>query len=200
MSARLAPVTLAGEHVRLEPLAPAHADALWAVAQDPELWTLSTTVVRSRGDFDRYLAAAHAEQDAGRALAFATCSRSTGRPVGSTRLGNYAPEHGRIEIGWTWVGQPWQRTAVNTEAKRLMLAHAFETLGVRRVELKTDALNARSRAAIARLGATEEGVLRHHMVTSEGRVRDSVFFSILAGEWPAVRDRLDARLARPHGA
>ena len=103
--------------------------------------------------------------------------------------------HRRIEIGWTWIAAPWQRTAVNTEAKLLMLTHAFETLELRRVELKTDVLNARSRAAILRLGATEEGVFRQHVVTWNGRVRDSVWFSILGGEWPAVRERLTATLA-----
>jgi RimJ/RimL family protein N-acetyltransferase len=114
--------------------------------------------------------------------------------VGSTRLANVEPAHRRAEIGWTWVAAPWQRTAVNTEAKLLLLGHAFDAMGCQRVELKTDALNARSRAAIARLGAVEEGTLRHHMITESGRVRDTVYFSILAGEWPAVRAGLEARL------
>lgn len=191
----LAPTVLDGRHVRLEPLADAHADALWAVAQDPRLWEWTLSVVRTRADFDAYFASARAEHDAGQALAFATCSRSTGEVVGSTRFGNHVPAHGRVEIGWTWIGVSWQRTAVNTEAKRLMLGHAFDTLGLRRVEFKTDARNARSRSAIARLGATEEGTLRQHAVTAGGRVRDTVYFSLLAHEWPAVRDRLDARLA-----
>lgn len=194
-SAPLRPVALTGAHVRLEPLVPAHADALWEVARDPALWTLSTPPVRSRADFDAYLAQAWRDTEHGSTLTFATCSRSTGAVVGSTRFAAYAPEHARVEIGWTWIARGWQRTAVNTEAKLLMLAHAFETLGVERVELKTDALNARSRAAITRLGATEEGTLRHHMRTSDGRRRDTVYFSILAAEWPSVRAGLEARLA-----
>jgi RimJ/RimL family protein N-acetyltransferase len=103
----------------------------------------------------------------------------------------------RVEIGWTWLGRPWQRTGLNVEAKCLMLRHAFETLGLNRVELKTDALNAASRRAILGIGATEEGVLRRHMMTSRGRVRDTVLFSIVADDWPSVRARLEARLARP---
>jgi len=190
------PVTLAGEHVRLEPLAPHHADALWEVASDPALWTFTPTPIRSRDDFEVYLRTALAETDVGSTLAFATCSRSTGAVVGSTRFANYVPEHARVEIGWTWIARDWQRTAVNTEAKRLMLSHAFETLGVHRVELKTDARNLRSRAAIARLGAVEEGILRGHMRLPDGTRRDTVYFSILAPEWTAVRDDLDARLRR----
>ena len=196
MTARpLTPVTLEGTHVRLEPLAELHVDALCAVGLDPALWELSLSHVATRDDMRRYVADALAEQARGAALPFAHVERATGRVVGSTRLGNYAPEHRRVEIGWTWVAAPWQRTAVNTEAKRLMLAHAFEVLGAHRVEFKTDALNHRSRAAVRRLGATEEGTLRGHMVTDRGRVRDSVYYSILADEWPAVRARLDARLA-----
>jgi hypothetical protein len=120
-------------------------------------------------------------------MPFVHVEQAGGRVVGSTRYGNYAPEHARVEIGWTWIAGPWQRTAVNTEAKRLMFAHAFEVLGAGRVELKADALNERSRAAMHRLGAVEEGVLRRHMATASGRVRDTVYFSVLADEWPAVR-------------
>ena len=116
--------------------------------------------------------------------------------VGSTRFGNYVAAHRRVEIGWTFVAPPWQRTAVNTEAKLLMMAHAFDTLGLTRVEWKTDALNTRSRAAILRLGATEEGTLRSHMVVRDGRLRDTVYFSVTAPEWPAVRDRLTTRLTQ----
>jgi RimJ/RimL family protein N-acetyltransferase len=141
-----------------------------------------------------YVAEALDEQARGASLPFATVVRATGAVVGSTRFGNLAPAHRRAEIGWTWLAAPWQRTAANTEAKLLQLGHAFEAWGCERVEFKTDALNERSRAALARLGAVEEGTLRHHLVTERGRLRDSVYYSVLAAEWPAVRDRLRARL------
>ncbi|HEX5580113.1 MAG TPA: GNAT family protein [Gemmatimonadaceae bacterium] len=190
----LAAVTLTGRHVRLVPLGEEHLPALCAVGLDPELWRLTVSRVASEADMGRYVAEALAARDRGTALPFVTTLADDGRVVGSTRLANYAPTHRRVEIGWTWIARPWQRSAVNTEAKLLMLAHAFDTLGCERVELKTDALNERSRAAILRLGATEEGTLRRHTVTEGGRVRDTVYFSILADEWPAVRERLQARL------
>ncbi len=189
----LAPVTLVGRHVRLEPLMRNHAAALWAVAQDHALWQWTLSDIASRADLDAYIETALDAQAAGTALPFVIVAAGT--IAGSTRFGNAAPEHGRIEVGWTFVGAPWQRTAVNTEAKRLLLGHAFEALGARRVEFKTDARNAASRAAIARLGAVEEGTLRQHAVRAAGDARDTVYFSILADEWPAVRARLDARLA-----
>ena len=192
----LEPVTLAGAHVRLVPLSLDHLPALCDVGLDPELWRISTSHVATPDDLRRYVAQALEWQAAGTALPFATTLAGDGTVVGSTRLANYAPRDRRVEIGWTWIGRPWQRTAVNTEAKLLLLAHAFETLGCIRVELKTDALNARSRAAILGIGATEEGILRHHMITDSGRLRDSVYFSILDDEWPAVREQLRERLAR----
>lgn len=188
----LSPVTLQGQHVRLEPLTRDHAEALWAVAQDRRLWLWTLSDVASRADLDAYIETALAAQAAGTALPFVIVAGDD--VAGSTRVGNAAPEHGRLEVGWTWVGKPWQRTAVNTEAKRLLLGHAFETLGARRVELKTDARNVASRAAIARLGAVEEGTLRQHARRQHGDVRDTVYFSILTDEWPTVRERLDARL------
>lgn len=193
----LAPVTLTGPTVRLEPLASAHADALWAVARDHALWRWTLSDIHSRADLDAYLQTALDAQVAGTALPFViVASGSCGEAVaGCTRLGNASAEHERIEIGWTWIGKPWQRTAVNTEAKLLLLRHAVETLGARRVELKTDTRNAASRTAIARLGAVEEGTLRQHMVRQTGDIRDTVYFSILADEWPAVEARLTARLA-----
>ncbi|HEY0970745.1 MAG TPA: GNAT family protein [Gemmatimonadales bacterium] len=190
----LASVTLAGRHVRLVPLVEEHVPALCAIGLDPELWRLTVSRVASEADMRRYVAAALVARDRGSALPFVTTLAEDGRVVGSTRFGNYEPAHRRVEIGWTWIAQPWQRSAVNTEAKLLMLAHAFHSLGCERVELKTDALNARSRAAILRLGATEEGTLRRHTISDSGRVRDTVYFSILADEWPAVRARLEARL------
>lgn len=190
------PVVLAGAHVRLEPLTLGHADALAEVALDPELWRWATSPIRTRADLDRYLGAALEAQATGAALPFATVDVASGRVVGSTRLGNAVPEHRRVEIGWTWIAQPWQRTALNTEAKLLMLRHAFGPLGCLRVEWKTDALNARSRAAILRLGATVEGTLRSHMVTASGSVRDTVYFSVVADEWPDVEAGLAERLDR----
>lgn len=181
--------------MRLEPLTLVHVDALCAVGLDPALWRLAIAHVATPDDMRRYVAAALAERDAGTALPYAQVERATGRVVGSTRLANWSRRDRRIEIGWTWLAAPWQRTAVNTEAKLLLLAHAFDALGCGRVELKTDALNLRSRAAIRRLGAVEEGTLRGHMITDGGRVRDTVYFGILAEEWPAVRAGLEARLA-----
>jgi len=193
------PVTLEGQHVRLEPLTMAHQAALWEIAKDHELWRWTATDIRQPPDLTTYMEHALAEQAAGRALPFVTIAREAGRPVGSTRFGNLEPLNRRAEIGWTWLGAAWQRTAVNTEAKLLMLTHAFETWGCIRVELKTDALNQASRAAIARLGAKEEGIMRKHMVTQTGRVRDTVYYSILDDEWPALKARLEARLRKSKG-
>jgi RimJ/RimL family protein N-acetyltransferase len=189
------PVTLEGEHVRLEPLTMAHHAALWEIAKDHELWRWTATNIRAPEDLTRYMETALAEQAAGRALPFATIARAAGA-VGSTRFGNIEPLNRRCEIGWTWLGSAWQRTAANTEAKLLMLTHAFETWHCIRVEFKTDALNQASRAAIARLGAKEEGTFRRHMVTQTGRVRDTVYYSILDEEWPSIKARLEARLRR----
>jgi RimJ/RimL family protein N-acetyltransferase len=188
------PVTLEGVHVRLEPLGLGHIEPLAEIGCDPDLWRWTTQVVRSPQEMDDYVRGALAEQAAGRALPFATVHRSSGRVVGSTRFGAIEPVHRKVEIGWTWIGKAWQRTAVNTEAKYLMLRHAFDDWRVVRVELKTDRLNKRSRAAILRIGATEEGVLRSHLVTATGRVRDTVYFSIIAEEWPAVREALEMKL------
>lgn len=189
------PVVLEGQAVRLEPLSLEHLPALCEVGLDEELWRWIPTPVRSTEDMRRYVESALADRGRGTALPFATVERGSGRVVGSTRFANLERAHRRVEIGWTWIGRPWQRSAVNTEAKYLMLRHAFEAMGMNRVELKTDALNARSRAAILRLGAREEGTLRRHMVTADGRVRDTVYFSIIDAEWPAVRAALERRMA-----
>lgn len=185
---------LEGRFVVLEPLDEGHIPGLVEAGRDPALWRWTTQQADSPEAMALYVAAALLEREEGRSIPFAQVERATGRVAGSTRLGNLSPEHRRVEIGWTWLGRPWQRTALNTEAKRLLLAHAFEVLDCIRVELKTDALNEVSRAAILRLGAVEEGTLRRHMITGTGRVRDTVYFSILREEWPGVRDRLDARL------
>jgi RimJ/RimL family protein N-acetyltransferase len=191
------PVTLQGHTVRLEPLKMEHFDALWSVGQDPELWAWTPYQINTGEKMRTYLRAALDGQELGVALPFVTIEQATDQVVGSTRFGNIdAPNH-RVEIGWTWIGRQWQRTPVNTEAKFLMLQHAFEVWHCIRVEFKTDALNTRSRAAIARLGAKEEGTLRHHMITESGRLRDSVYFSIIDDEWPEVKARLQELLANP---
>ena len=184
------PVILEGEHVRLEPAVPGHLDAMWAVAQDPDIWRYIPIAVTTRDDLAFWVEYLNSV-----GVPFATVLRSTGDVIGGTAF--LAPDSGnrRVEIGATWVTPSRQRSAANTEAKLLQLTHAFEVLGCARVELKTDARNRRSRAAIARIGATEEGTLRKHMLMPDGVWRDSVYFSILDTEWPAVRARLERRLA-----
>jgi N-acetyltransferase len=194
-TAAFEPLTLEGRVVRLEPLTLAHVDGLSAVGLDPELWAWTSVAMRTREEMQTYVEEAIAEQAAGMSLPFATVERATGTIVGTTRFANISRANRRAEIGWTFVAKPWQRTPVNTEAKLLMLRYAFEACGCLRVELKTDRLNEKSRAAIARLGALEEGIFRQHMITATGRRRDTVYFSIIDAEWPAVRDRLEARLA-----
>ena len=193
----LTPLALEGRTVRLEPLGAHHLDGLCAAGLDPSLWRLTVSRVATRADMQRYLEDALADQRAGTALPFATIARSTGEVIGSTRFGSAVPEHRRVEIGWTWLSPKWQRTAANTEAKYLMLRHAFEVWRCNRVEFKTSALNERSRAAIRRIGATEEGIFRRHMVNEDGSLRDSVYFSLIAEEWPEARQRLEAMLAAP---
>ena len=188
------PVILEGRHVRLEPLALKHAAGLAAVGLDEDLWKWIPTPVRSAEELNAYVQTALNEQAKGSALPFVLIETSTGCIIGSTRYGNIDRDHYRVEIGWTWVARQWQRTAINTEAKYLLLRHAFERLKCIRVELKTDSLNERSRAAILRIGAREEGTFRNHMITASGRIRHTVYFSILDGEWPEVKARLEAKL------
>ena len=190
------PVTLEGHTVRLEPLAHTHHAALCAIGLDPELWELIPYRVTTPDEMAAYIQTALDAQKAGTALPFATVHAPSGQVIGSTRFMNIDVPNRRVEIGATWIGAPWRRTAVNTEAKYLMLRYAFETLGCIRVELKTDALNQRSRNAIRRIGAQEEGILRQHMVTWSGRLRDSVYFSILDSEWPRVKQDLERMLSR----
>jgi N-acetyltransferase len=186
--------TLEGARIRLEPLTEAHQPALCVVGLDPELWRWTPKAVHTAADLAAYIAVALAERQAGRALPFAIIEKATGQAIGSTRYMAIEPAHRRVEIGSTWLGRSWQRAGANTEAKYLLLQHAFETLGCIRVELKTDALNERSRAAIRRIGAREEGTLRSHMITASGRIRDTVYYSILDAEWPAVKKALESRL------
>jgi RimJ/RimL family protein N-acetyltransferase len=192
---RAEPVTLTGSVVRLEPLGLEHLDALAEVGLDPVLWRWIPFPVRTREQLQRYIEDALRDREAGRAMPFVTIERATDRPIGSTRYGNIDLTNRRVEIGWTWVAPPWQRSAVNTEAKLLMLQHAFERLGCIRVEFKTDSLNTQSRNALLGIGAVEEGILRNHMVTETDRLRHSVYFSITDDEWPAVKAGLERRLA-----
>lgn len=192
-------IVLEGAHVRLEPLAPAqHAVGLAAAINDGELWKIPVTVVPHPDQLGTFFDAAEAAFHQQRELAFATIDKHSDSIAGSTRFRCIERAHRRVEIGFTFLGSSRQRTHINTEAKYLMLEHAFERWGCNRVELLTDVLNTRSRAAIARIGATQEGVLRSHMVMRDGRIRDSVVFSIVAAEWPAVKATLADKL-RAHG-
>ena len=190
----VAPVTLEGRHVRLERLSQAHQPDLAVVGLEESLWRWIPVPVRTPEEMSAYIATALDEQTRGVSLPFALIEKASGQAIGSTRYGNIDLTHHRVEIGWTWVAPPWQRSAVNTEAKYLLLRHAFETLGCIRVELKTDSLNEKSRAAILRIGAREEGTFRNHMITASGRIRHTVYFSILDLEWPAVKSRLQTML------
>jgi RimJ/RimL family protein N-acetyltransferase len=190
------PVTLEGSVVRLEPIRHEHAELFWEAAKNAvdDIFQWIPYRMKSLDDFRQLIDKAFAEQQRGESVVFATVERSSGQVIGSTRFMNIDRLNRRVEIGSTWIAPAWQRTAVNTEAKYLMLRHAFEVWKCFRVELKTDALNQKSRNAILRLGAKEEGTLRRHVITWTGRVRDSVYFSILDSEWPEVRQRLEEKL------
>ena len=190
------PVTLAGPHATLVPLAPAHHDALVAAARDGELWRLWYTAVPSpegmAAEIERRLALA-----ASGSMRPFTVLDATGTVVGMTTYMHIDARHRRVEIGSTWTARRAQRTALNTQCKRLLLGHAFEQLGCIAVEFRTHRLNTQSRRAIERLGAQLDGVLRAHQIASDGTVRDTAVYSITAAEWPAVRSHLDWQLARP---
>jgi N-acetyltransferase len=192
------PVTLEGSVVRLEPIRRQHAELFWDVAKNDldDIFRWIPYEMKTREDFQTLIDKALAEQERGESVVFATVERTSGQTIGSTRFMNIDRANRRVEIGSTWIASPWQRTAVNTEAKYLMLRHAFEVWGCMRVELKTDALNQKSRNAILRTGAKEEGTLRRHTLTWTGRVRDTVYFSILDNEWPEVKERLVAMFTR----
>lgn len=186
----LEPVTLDGRIVRLEPMSLDHLDGLAAVAFDPSVWRWTTARITDRAGLEAWLRSAVANREAGTELPFVTVEQPTGRPIGSTRFLNVALDHRRVEIGWTWLAAPWRRTGANREAKLLMLDHAFERLGCRRVEFKTDSRNQASRAALVGVGATFEGIFRKHVVMPENGVRHSAWYSIVDDEWPDVRRRL----------
>lgn len=193
---KISPTTLEGRHVRLEPLSQEHEELLIAAADDGQLWNSNVTIVPSRNTMASYIASALQAQAQDRELPFVIVRKDSDQVVGTTRFYDIALDEGRAAIGYTWLSRSAQRTAVNTEAKLLLLTHAFESWQCNRVELITDVLNQQSRDAILRLGATQEGILRNHMRMPNGRIRDSVCFSIIAAEWPEVRAGLAARLAR----
>jgi RimJ/RimL family protein N-acetyltransferase len=189
------PVALAGRRVRLEPLAlERHWEGLLAIGLDPDLWRWTLNECLTPEQLRGYLETALAEQSQGRSLPFATLDLATGRVAGCTRFGNIETRNRKVEIGWTWVGRPFQRSHVNTEAKYLMMRHAFEVWGCVRVELKTNVLNRRSRDAMLRIGCVEEGVLRQHAISDRGVPRDTIYYSVLDREWPAVGQRLEAMM------
>jgi RimJ/RimL family protein N-acetyltransferase len=192
------PITLEGSVVRLEPIRRDHAEDFWNIAKDAldDIFQWIPYSMKTSEDFQRLVEKAFDEQKRGESVVFATVERSSRRVIGSTRYMNIDRNNRRVEIGSTWIAPAWQRTAVNTEAKYLMLRHAFEEWKCYRVELKTDALNQKSRNAILRIGAKEEGTLRRHVLTWTGRVRDSVYFSILDSEWPEAKAKLETMLAR----
>lgn len=194
----LAPVILEGHGIRLEPLAPGHADALAAAATDGKLWELWFTSVPAPDQAAKYVADALAGQQAGHMLPWAVRELATNAIVGSTRYHDIVAPIDRVEVGYTWYAARWQRTHVNTACKLLLLAHAFDALGCAVVGLRTDNFNFASQSAIAALGAKQDGVLRHHQARRDGSARDSVMFSILRHEWPDVKRHLEGRLAR-HG-
>lgn len=190
------PVLLAGQYVRLEPLSSHHAPDLFKAAQEEEIWRLlSIPMFHSVSAVETWIEDALKDQAAGNVVVFATVRQSDGVAVGSTRFLDIRRPHRALEIGWTWLAAEARRTAINTEAKFLMLRHAFERQGAIRVQLKTDEKNERSRKAIARLGAVFEGILRNHMTRAyDGYVRNSAMFSITDQEWPAVKAGLQAKL------
>ena len=191
----LTPPTLTGKHIRMVPLSLDHHADLASVGLDPSLWRWIPYQVLTPDNMYKYIQTALAEQQRGVSMPFATCLADTGRAIGCTRYMNIDVPNKRVEIGSTWIAPSHQRTIVNTEAKYLMLRHAFETLDCNRVELKTDVLNEKSRNAILRIGAKEEGIFRQHVVCHDGRVRDSVYFSIIRSEWPEVKAGLEKKLA-----
>lgn len=192
----LKPITLEGRSVRLEPLDRAHFPALIEIGLDREIWKWTPSQPFSAQAVEDYLIQALQLRDEGAAVPFATIDRASGKVAGTTRFGNIERAHKKCEVGWTWLGAAWQRTALNTEAKYLMLRHAFESCGLFRVEFKTDELNEKSRNALVRIGAKYEGVFRSHVITQGGRRRNTIWFSILDSDWPEVKAHLETLIAR----
>jgi RimJ/RimL family protein N-acetyltransferase len=191
------PCTLATPQVRLEPLAADHVDDLETAARDGELWKLRVTSVPAPGEAPAYVAAALKGLEQGHMLPFVVRDVASGKLIGSTRYHDILVAIERLEIGYTWYGQSWQRSHVNTSCKLLLMTHAFETLGAQLVGWRTDNYNFASQRAIERLGARKDGVLRHHAPRRDGTVRDTVMYSLAAGEWPEVKAHLQYQLAKP---
>ena len=188
---------LEGNRIRLEPVEKRHLDALWEAAKFPEIWAWNPSPILSRDQMAERIQFLLAQRAQGRMFSFAILEKESGQYAGSSSYLALEPAHRRLEIGFTWLSPRWQRTHVNTGAKFLLMRYAFEQLGCIRVEFKTDALNAKSRAALKRIGAVEEGTLRQHMVCHDGRLRDSVYFSVLDSEWPGVKTNLLGKMNRP---
>ncbi len=191
------PVTLQMPLVRLEPMAPDHVAGLEAAARDGELWRLRVTSVPAPGDMPVYVTAALRGQEEAHMLPFVVRDAGSLEIIGSTRYHDIVPAVERLEIGYTWYGKSWQRSHVNTSCKLLLLTHAFETLGAQLVGWRTDNFNFASQHAIERLGARKDGVLRHHALRRDGTVRDTVMYSLTAGEWPEAKAQLQYLLAKP---
>ena len=187
-------ITLHGKQVRLEPLTELHADGLRLAAADGELWNMHVTRVPRPQEVDAYIARAQEEFNNGAGVAFATIDIASATVVGSSRFMHANLEHKRAEIGTTFIAKSWQRSHINTEAKLLMLTHAFEAMQMNRVEFLTDYLNTASRNAILRLGAKEEGIMRNHAIMPGGRIRDTVLFSIIANEWAGIKQHLQLKI------
>ncbi len=196
MTMEIAPVVLERRKVRLDPMRADHLDALVEAGRFDELWQWTVAKATDRGSMESYMNAALEDAAAGTSIPFVTVDKSSGRVIGSTRFGNIDRYNRRTEIGWTWITPEFQRTHVNSEAKYLMLTHAFEVWECVRVELKTDALNTKSRAAMLRIGCVEEGIMRRHMLSQGGRFRDSAYYSVIDSEWPEVRARLISFMER----
>ncbi len=189
------PTTLQGQRILLRPLEYSDADALLCAAADGELWNLTVTVVPSASTVDSYLKKALDGREAGTVMPFVIVLKDTGEVIGSTRFWKIDPLNRKLEIGSSWISASWQKSFVNTEAKYLMLRHAFEVLDCVRVQFTTDENNQKSRNAILRLGAQQEGIVRHERIMPDGRKRNSVRFSIIDDEWPQVRAHLEQKLA-----
>ena len=193
---KLHPITLEGHGIRLEPLTQEHHDGLVAAASDGRLWELWFTSVPEPAEMQKYISQALAGQQEGHTLPWAVRELTSGTIVGSTRYHDIVVEIDRVEIGYTWYGKHWQRSHINTGCKLLLLEHAFDSLGCKVVGLRTDNFNFASQRAIVALGAKKDGVIRHHRARRDGTVRDTVIYSIVAGEWPDVKRHLELRLAR----
>lgn len=191
---KVEPVILEGKFVRLEPLRVDHLPAICEVGMDQSLWKWTNNIVETEADLERYVREAMTAQMLGTAVPFVTIERESGTIVGSTRFMNIDTDHKKAEIGSTWINPKWQRTAINSEAKLLMMTHAFEVWGCVRVELKTDSNNEKSKNAMRRIGCSEEGTLRNHMITEAGRHRHSVYFSVIESEWESAKAILASKI------